>query len=333
MKNKMKFGIIGAGMVAHMHATALADSDIGELIAVADNNFEAAKAFAEKWGVTAYENYDKMLESDIEVVCICTPSCFHVENAIQALKCGKHAVVEKPMALTVEVADRVIAAGEKYGKLISVISQIRFSDDITKVKNAIEDGLLGKISLCTLTMKYYRSEEYYSSSNWKGTLKYDGGGALMNQGIHGVDIAQYIMGGIKNSVGKITTCYHNIEAEDTAVAIVEFECGALGTIVASTCASPGFARMIEIHGDRGYAVIRENTLEKLVIDGKAVNEDEMLGVSRVNSASDPSAIDMSLHRRQLENVVRAARGEERLLIDGHEGRKAVKIITDIYNRF
>ena len=324
---KMKFGILGAGMAANLHAKALVDSELGELAAVADNNYDAAAAFAEKWGVSAFESYEKMLESDIDAVCICTPSYFHAENAILALKCGKHAVVEKPMALNVADADSVIAAAEQYGKLVSVISQFRFSEDIAKVKRAVEDGLFGKISLCTLTMKYYRSEEYYSSSNWKGTLKYDGGGALINQGIHGVDLAQYIMGGVKSSLGRVATRHHNIEAEDTAVATVEFECGALGTIVASTCASPGFARRIEINGDRGYAVIRENAIEKMVIDGNSI---ETVTASYVNSASDPGALDIGMHRRQLENVIRAARGEEELLIDGREGRKAVKIIEDIY---
>lgn len=329
MNKKMKFGILGAGMAANLHAEALRDMEIGELCAVADNNFDLAKSFAEKWGTAAYESYEKMLEADIDAVCICTPSYFHAENAILAMRCGKHAVVEKPMALTVADADRVIAASEETGKLVSVISQFRFSDDINRVKKAVDDGSFGKISLCTLTMKYNRSEEYYSSSNWKGTLKYDGGGALINQGIHGVDLAQYIMGGMKSAIGKVATRHHNIEAEDTAVATVEYECGALGTIVASTCAAPGFARKIEINGDRGYAIIRENSIEKLVIDGKDMETGKMNGI---NSASDPAALDIGLHRKQLENIVRAARGEEPLFIDGIEGRKTVKIIMDIYGR-
>jgi predicted dehydrogenase len=268
-----------------------------------------------------------MLESDIDVVCICTPSYFHAENAILALKCGKHAVVEKPMALNVADADRVIAAAEQYGKLVSVISQFRFSEDIAEVKRAVEDGLFGKISLCTLTMKYYRSEEYYSSSNWKGTLKYDGGGALINQGIHGVDLVQYVMGGVKSSLGRVATRHHNIEAEDTAVATVEYECGALGTIVASTCATPGFDRKLEIHGDKGYAILTENNLEKLVIDGKEIEVGER---EKSNTSSDPTAVASLMHQRQIENLIRAINGEEEIFIDCNEGKKAVKIITDIY---
>jgi predicted dehydrogenase len=128
---KMKFGILGAGMAANLHAKALRDSELGELAAVADNNYEAARAFAEKWGISAFESYEKMLESDIDAVCICTPSYFHTENAILALKCGKHAVVEKPMALNVADADRVISAAEEYGRLVSVISQFRFSCGLT----------------------------------------------------------------------------------------------------------------------------------------------------------------------------------------------------------
>ena len=329
MEKKIKFGILGAGMASNLHGVAMKDMDSAELVGVADNNFANAEAFAEKYGIAAYDSYEKLLESDIDAVCICTPSYFHAENAIQALRAGKHVVIEKPMALSVADADRVIAVGEECGKLISVISQFRFSDDLERVKRAIENGDFGKISLCTLTMKYYRSEDYYSSSNWKGTLKYDGGGALMNQGIHGVDLIQYIMGGVKSSSGRVATRHHNIEAEDTAVATVEFENGALGVIVGSTCAAPGFARRIEINGDRGYAILRENSLEEFVIDGK---EMEVRESAKVNSASDPAALDIGMHRKQLENFIRAVRGEEKLLVDGHEGRKAVKIITDIYGR-
>jgi predicted dehydrogenase len=270
MTKNVKFGILGCGMIASIHADAIKNIENATLVGVADNNVEFARKFASKHSVKAFDCYEQMLKSDIDVVCICTPSYFHAQNAIDALNSGKHVVVEKPMALCVADADRVDEASKRNNKLVTVISQLRFSDDVVRLKEYVESGAFGKISLCTLTMKYYRSKEYFASSNWKGTLKFDGGGALMNQGIHGVDLMQYIMGGVKNVSGKIGTLCHSVEVEDTAVATVEFNNGALGVIVASTCAYPGFDRKLEIHGEKGYAILTENNLEKLMIDGKDI---------------------------------------------------------------
>ena len=327
MNKTLKFGILGAGMAANLHATALKDVECAELVGIADASTKRAEEFADKYGVRAFSSFDEMLKGDLDAICICTPSYYHADNAIAAMRAGKHVIIEKPMALSVEDADRIIAVSRETGRLVSVVSQFRFSENFTRLKSAIDNGEFGKISLCTLTMKYYRSEEYYSSSDWKGTLKYDGGGALMNQGIHGVDLVQYLMGGVKRASGRVATLYHNIETEDTAVASVEFENGALGVIVGSTCATPGFARTIEINGDRGYAIFKENSFEKFVIDGKEI---EVQAKVSINSASDPAALDIGMHTRQLTNFVRAIFGEEKLLIDGDEGKKAVKIITDIY---
>lgn len=326
MTKNVKFGILGCGMIASVHANAIKNIENATLVGVADNNLEIAQKFAQKHGIEYFGSFIEMLKM-VDAVCICTPSFLHADNAITALKQGKHVVVEKPMALSVEDADRVIEESKKANRFVTVISQLRFSNDVQRLKKVVEEGLLGKISLCTLTMKYYRSKEYFASSSWKGKLAYDGGGALMNQGIHGVDLMQYIMGGVKNTKGKIATLCHNIEVEDTAVAIVEFNNGALGTIVASTCATPGFDRKLEIHGDKGYAILTENNLEKLVIDGK---ECEVGVFEKSNTASDPTAVASLMHQQQIENLIHAINGEEEIFIDCNEGKKAVKIITDIY---
>ncbi len=328
MTKNVKFGILGCGMIASIHADAIKNIERATLVGVADNNVEFAQKFATKHGVIAFDSYEQMLKSDIDVVCVCTPSCFHAQNAIDALNSGKHVVVEKPMALSVEDANRVDEASKKSGKLVTVISQLRFSDDVVKLKEYVESGAFGKISLCTLTMKYYRSKEYFASSNWKGTLKFDGGGALMNQGIHGVDLMQYIMGGVKKVDGKIATLCHSVEVEDTAVATVEFNCGALGVIVASTCAYPGFDRKLEIHGEKGYAILTENNLEKLMIEGKEV---ELKAFEKSNTASDPTAVASAMHQKQIENLLFAIDGKAKVMVDCNEGKKAVKIITDIYS--
>ena len=263
----------------------------------------------------------------IDVVCICTPSGFHAANAIEALEKGKHVVLEKPMALTTEDADRIIDTCERTGKLLTVISQLRFSEDVVKVKELIRDGAFGRITLCSLRMKYYRSREYYSSS-WKGTKNLDGGGALMNQGIHGIDLLQYIVGGVKTVEGRIATLSHSIEVEDTAVATFELESGALGVIEASTCAYPGFERRLEIHGDRGYVMLKENGIERMMINGEEIDVEINAGHG---TASDPTRLDHTLHARQLANLVSAINGEGKLISDCRAGKQALDVIERIYN--
>ena len=324
---KLKFGILGCGMVANIHARAIKEIGDAELVALCDSDRERACVFAEQYDAHPYFDYGEMLASDIDVVCVCTPSSFHARNAIDALEAGKHVVLEKPMAFTAREADEVIASSDKSGKKITVISQLRFSEDVKKVKNLIQSGAFGNITLCNLFMKYYRSREYYSQSAWKGKLAFDGGGALMNQGIHGVDLLIYIMGDIRSVSGKIGTLSHDVETEDTAVATAEFECGALGIIEASTCAYPGFARRIEIHGDRGYVIIRESKIEKLMIDGQDTDVSDDGGVS---PAGDPSDLSVEMHKVQIENLIGAIGGKEDLLIDAREGKKAVAVIEKIY---
>ena len=327
--HKIKFGIVGCGMIAHVHAKAIGDICTAELVGVADNSYDFALKFAQKWGVRAFNDYNELLsDKEIDVVCVCTPSCFHAQNAIDALNSGKHVVLEKPMAITVEDTDKIIETCAKTGNLLTVISQLRFSKDIIKIKKLIEEGAFGKITLCELNMKYYRDPEYYSSSPWKGTLKFDGGGALMNQGIHGIDLLEFVMGEITSVNGKAKTLYHDIEVEDTAVAIVEFASGALGTIIASSCAYPGFDRKITISGSDGYAILRENKIEKMQIKGE-VFEGDCSNTSA--GANDPTKVNSDFHKLQFENLLSAIKGEAKLLIDCHEGKKAVKIIKSIYN--
>ena len=321
---------MGCGMIASIHADAIKKVENAVLYAVADSNKESAKAFAQKHNAIYYESFEEMLsDAQIDVVCVCTPSSFHAQNAIDAMRKGKHVVVEKPLAFTKADAQKVQDVSEETGKMVTVISQLRFTEGVKKLKDLINSGAFGKISLCTLSMKYYRSEEYYQSSQWRGTKKFDGGGALMNQGIHGVDLMQYVMGGVKEVKGKTRTLCHQIEVEDTAVAIVEFECGALGVIEASSCAYPGFERRIEIHGESGYAVLKEGELEKLMLDKKEVALREL---KKVASASDPTAIDSDLHALQIQNLINAICGNERLLVDCKEGSKAVEIIEKIYQQ-
>ena len=327
-----KIGILGCGGIAHTHAQAIDGIANAELVGVTDKNFDNASKFADAYNTKAYQSYEAMLsDSEIDIISICTPSGFHQQTAIDALNAKKHVIVEKPMALSVEGCDAIIDASVKNDRLVTVISQMRFADNFIKVKRLIEDGRFGRILSAELSMKYWRDSEYYSSSSWRGTVELDGGGALMNQGIHGVDLMIHLLGEPKVLFGKTKAILHDIEVEDIAIATLEFENGAQGVIQATTCLYPGFSRKLSVYGTDGYVIMNEDVVEEIMIDKKMT---EWVNNSTVNpdSARNPTAMDAELHRRQIQNLVNAIDGSEKLYSDVNEGKKAVKLICDIYNK-
>lgn len=327
-KSVVGFGIVGCGMIADFHAQALRSIAGARLIGVTDVNFAGAQIFAEKHGVLAYKTYEDMLKDDaVGAVCICTPSGYHAELAKAALLAGKHVAVEKPIAMTVSDADAVIEAAEKSGKLLTVISQLRFSQDVIRLKEAVQNGSLGQIRFCNLSMKYWREESYYAGSSWKGSRLLDGG-VLMNQGIHGIDLLRYVIGGVQVLSSVTDRMYHKIEAPDTALALLRYDCGALGTLEATTAAFPGFDLQLEIIGEKGRAVFTQERLTSLVIDGT-----ENIKVSspcKLGTASDPAAVGWQNHALQFENFVSAILDKASIAVRGEDGREAVRLISDIY---
>ena len=323
----IKFGILGCGIAAQFHAKAIERISGAELLGVADQKYENACAFAKAHQTTAFESFEAMLDSEVDAVCICTPSGFHAKQALQALSAKKHVALEKPMAFTAAEADELIAASNQSGCLLTVVLQNRFSEDVEAVRKMVADGTLGQLAFCDLYMKYWRSPEYYANNPWRGTLALDGGGALINQGIHGVDLMYYLVGNAKVVAGRCKTVLHDIEAEDAAVAMLEFDNGALGVIEASTCAYPGFERRLEIIGTKGSVMMKENKIETLIIDGKPV---ERKNADVKSGASSPTGIDIRNHAIQLENFVAAIQGDAPLAVDATEGRAAVKIVEDFY---
>ena len=325
----VRFGIIGCGVISTVHITALAEIGRAELYGVFDHSPERREAFAAKYGVRAYASYAAMLaDPAIDAVIICTPSGLHADQAVQALREGKHVVLEKPMALSVADCEKLCREAELSRCLLTVISQHRFREDVQTVKRLIDEGAFGKLVMCDLYMKYWRDPSYYASGAWRGTWQMDGGGALMNQGIHGVDLMRYMVGDAKLLRGRAKTLVHDIEVEDTAAALVEFDCGALGVIEASTSAYPGFSRRIEIHGSKGYATLVDSTLERLCVSGEVLVEQTV--ATDVGTASNPSLLGHEGHLLQLKNFVAAIRGEEELLITARDGCEAVRLIEEIY---
>ena len=329
-KKIIRFGILGCGMIARFHADAIDSLENAQLVGAASANPASAKAFAESRGIRAYDSYEAMLsDPEIDAVCICTPSGCHGENAIQALNAKKHVVLEKPMAFTPEECGEIDETAKKNGRVLTVICQLRFSRDVQRIRKLLAENAFGKLVFCDLYMKYWRNPAYYSSSNWKGTKKFDGGGALMNQGIHGVDLLLYLVGDAKVLCAKNKTHFHDIEVEDLSVAMLEFENGAMGVIEASTCSNPGFERRLEITGTEGSVVLVENRIEKLILKGEdctGVTEAKVSG-----TASDPAAMDFTLHAMQIGNFIKAIYGEEELVMSAKEGSRAVALIDTIYN--
>lgn len=330
-KDIISFGIIGCGVISNWHAQAIQSIEGATLRGVTDVYEPSRLAFAEKYGVNAYDSAEALLaDPEIDAVCICTPSGLHAPLAIAAANAGKNIVVEKPMALTHEEITNVLGACEKNGVKMSVISQLRFSKAVCALKNAIESGDMGKIVVADLSMKFFRSQEYYDKGGWRGTWKMDGGGALMNQGIHGIDILQYVMGPVK-SVSAITrTLSRSIEVEDTAVAILEFANGALGQIVGTTSIYPGSARTLEVCGDHGTIVLTEDSITEWDIEGKERPADVILGGQESNTASDPTNFSISGHIRQLTDMVEAIRENRLPAINQFDGKLPVEIILAIY---
>lgn len=324
MKN---FVIYGCGLIANVHALAINSLENAKLLGCSDVKIDAAKSFAEKYNIVCYETIEDVLaDKQVDVVCICTPSGTHAQLAITFLHAGIHVVVEKPMAINTRDCDRIIEASEKSGAKIMVISQLRTSPDILHAREIVQSGVLGKLVLCDLHMKYYRSKEYYNSS-WRGTWKMDGGGALMNQGIHGVDLLQYIVGPVKNIKSIVKTLVHQIETEDTVVSVVEYENGALGVIEATTAVNPSFDREIKLHGTKGYLEICDNCIQRFVVDGV---EKECKKYDSAGTSNDAAAVKYYEHAKQLAIFMNVLDGKNEEYVNGYEGRKAVDIIERVY---
>lgn len=328
MSENLGFGIIGAGMISRWHADSIKDIDGAFVAGVTDNNMENAEKFAKEYGCKVFSSVDEMLKSsEIDVVSICTPSGLHAEFAVKAAKNGKHFVVEKPMAITNEQIEDIKCACEENNVKGAVISQLRFTEAVQKAKKAIRDGRLGKIVLGDIYMKYFRSDEYYKSAGWRGTWAMDGGGALMNQGIHGIDILQYLVGPVKSVYANCKTLARDIEVEDTANIMVEYENGAIGVIQGTTSVSPGYPRLIEICGTKGSIALTEDAITRWDIEGEEIELDDASGATNFK---DPSGFTNDNHKMQIADLVEAIKEDRKPIVDIYEGEKAVKIILSAY---
>lgn len=349
-EGKLKFAVLGCGSIGPTHAGAIKQIADAELLAVADVLADRARAMAEKFAVSrVYRNERELLaDKEIDVVCVCTPSGMHAEHTIAALRAGKHVIVEKPMEVSLEACDRMIAAQKESGRQLSIICQHRFDAASRLVKDAIDNGKLGKLVMADASVRWWRTQGYYDSGDWRGTWRLDGGGALMNQGIHTLDLLQWLAGPVKSITAHTRTAAHqNIEVEDCVVAALEFASGAIGSITATTAAYPGFPVRLDLYGTEGSAVLEGDRLHTLALkNGQTFTSQKAashaISVARGGTASvkdeagprdsekEEGEVWGDAHRAQIQDVIRAIRSGGTPLIDGTSGRRPVEIILGIY---
>ena len=331
------FGIIGCGMIANFHVKAINDIPGAKVAACFDTIAASADRLAAATGCRAYHQLDQMLaDPAVTVVTVGTPSGAHMEPALAAARAGKHVIVEKPLEVTLDRCDVIIQACEQNKVTLSAVFPSRFHDSNVELKRAIDEKRFGRLTLGDAYVKWFRPQSYYDAGAWRGTWKLDGGGALMNQAIHSVDLLTWLMGPVTEVYARTATLAHErIEVEDTAVATVRFANGAMGVIEASTAAYPGYLKRIEIHGSEGSAVIEEEDIVKWDF-AKPGPRDETVRAqmqahkSTGGGASDPAAIGHHGHAKQFRDVLAAIDSNRKPAIDGHEGRRSVEIILAIY---
>jgi len=333
------FAIVGCGMIARFHAKALADIPGAKIVALADSDLPRAKKLADelRLGDNIYPDLPPLLaRRDVDVVIVATPSGVHMDPAVAAANAGKHVVVEKPLEITVERCDKIIDACDKNRVKLCTIFPSRFTDANRALKDAVDAGRFGRLTLGETTCRWWRSQAYYDQGGWRGTWALDGGGALMNQAIHNVDLLLWMMGPATHVSGFTSTLAHErIEVEDTAVACIRFKSGALGVIEATTSVHPGYPKTIAIHGDKGTAVIEQEDILRWDFTpesdaDKALKARFAQKVGASGGSSDPSAISHVYHARQLADFVQAIESGRSPAVDGREGRRAVELILAIY---
>ncbi len=331
------FGIIGCGMIAKFHAKALEAIPGAKLVACQSRRIESAEKLAAQYGCKPYDDLKAMLaDPKVDVVTICTPSGAHMEPALLAAKAGKHVIIEKPLEITLKRCDKIIEACRKHGVLLSTIFPSRFHRASQLLKEAVDKGRFGTLTLGDAYVKWFRTQEYYDSGQWRGTWGLDGGGALMNQAIHNVDLLTWLMGPVAEISAQTATLAHDrIEVEDVAAASLKFANGALGVIEASTAAFPGMLKKMEIHGTDGSASIEEEDIKvwefrKMTARDKKIIAEFNSVTETGGGAADPSAIGFAAHEKQFRDVIKSIKTGEPMAIDGSEGRRSVEIILAIY---
>ncbi len=344
-REKVGFGIVGGGVIGPLHAQAITAQPDARLVAVCDVIPVAAEKLASEYGAEAMTDLDALLaRDDIQVISVCVPSGLHAEIGIKAAQAGKHVICEKPIEITLEAADRLIAACDTAGVLLQVISQHRFGAGMQRLKKAIDDGALGTLVMGNASIFWYRAQAYYDSGGWRGTWALDGGGCLMNQGVHYVDLLRWAMGPVASVTAKMGTLAHErIEVEDAAVAVIQFQNGAIGSLIGTTDAFPGYTCRLEIVGTEGSVILEDGEIKawNLKADIGEVGaygrskeakraEASQNGKGGGQGAADPAAISWGGHAVEIRDMIDALREKRAVALPGPSARNALELILAVY---
>jgi UDP-N-acetyl-2-amino-2-deoxyglucuronate dehydrogenase len=339
MTDVLRFGIIGCGRIAPRHADSLLQIEGAQVVAVADIKEKRAANIADRVTreydrrglapVEAHADYRRLIErSDIDVVNICTPSGMHAAMAIAAMEAGKHVVVEKPMALSLEDADAMIAAARRTSRRLCVVLQNRHNPPMRDLRRLIDEDRLGRLLLGNATVRWYRPQEYYEDE-WHGTLAMDGG-AIMNQSIHHIDALQWLIGDVDSVFAYTATLAHRMEAEDVGTAVLRFKNGALGSVEGSTVTWPeNLEASVAIFGERGSVKVGGTALNRKVfwkVDGELEHEREMITHDEI----DPPSVYGQSHKAVLQEMVAALHEDREHPQNGLEARKSVAVVLAMY---
>jgi UDP-N-acetyl-2-amino-2-deoxyglucuronate dehydrogenase len=324
-------GLIGSGNITQTHARAAQAIPNVKIAAIYGTNPQTVATLAAEHQAKAYLDFPAFLaHKPMDLVILGTPSGLHAQQGIAAAKHGLHVLTEKPLDITTKNADALIAAADKANVKLAVIFQDRLKPNIQRLKHWLDRGLLGKILLVDARVKWYRPPDYYSKSKWRGTFALDGGGALINQAIHTVDLVLYLVGNVARLQARTGTVLHKIEAEDTAVATLEFANGAVGTLLATTAAYPGYPRRIEISGTEGTVILEQ---DRIIAADFRNPPNDLASISSGDSnqsASSAAVTDFSGHKAILEDFLRAVANNTQPVCDGREGRRSLALVEKIY---
>jgi predicted dehydrogenase len=326
------FAIVGGGVIFPWHSDAIASLPNATVRAVVDLVPEVAERRAEEAGATAYTSLEEALErDDVDVVTVCVASGLHAEIGEKAAAAGKHLLVEKPIEISLAGADRLIAVCEQAGVALSVVSQHRYDPGPARLHEAIEQGRLGRLILGDISVKWYRTQGYYDSAGWRGTWAMDGGGALMNQGVHYVDLLLWMMGPVRRVFARSRTAAHQIEVEDIAVAVLEFENGAVGSIEASTAVYPALPERLEISGTEGTVVVETGRIRTWELKDEKGETGPYGQKVEWSGPLPPAEVERWRgHRDQIADFLDALENGRRPPNDGVEARRTLELILAIY---
>jgi UDP-N-acetyl-2-amino-2-deoxyglucuronate dehydrogenase len=344
---KLRTAIVGCGKVGHFHARALAHLENSEFVAVCSTSLDRATAFGRQYGVRAFDSVEAMVEdAQVDVVCICTPHPQHASVATVALKNGCHVLIEKPLASTLEDCDLILSCAEERRRTVGVVCQRRFYPSAIRVRQAIDAGKIGRPAIGNVVMLGWRDQQYYESDPWRGSWAGEGGGVLVNQAPHQLDLLQWYMGDIDELYGVWKNVNHDyIEVEDTAAAIVKFKSGAIANILVSNSQNPALYGKVHVHGDNGASVGVQTDGGAMFIAGVSTiteppyndiwtikGEEGMLAGWKNEDAKQFSSADSLYfyHERQIDDFLTAVANNTSPLIDGVDGRKTVELFTAIY---